>query len=140
MLKNVRVKVLRDTQERQIPWVNTSMVVNFVFNPGAGALAAAVRSPGPRAPASVPAGPVVEANAGRRTLRLASRAERSLNTDRAQASASLALRVYVLRDASGLRDAQASTRSTSMTRRRSASRCCGARACTCAPAKRASWC
>ncbi|NRF67183.1 type VI secretion system lipoprotein TssJ [Aquincola sp. S2] len=100
MLKNVRVKVLRDTQERQIPWVNTSMVVNFVFNPGAGALAAAaVRSPAPRAPASVPGGPVVEASAGRRTLRLAIRAERSLNTDRAQTPASLALRVYLLRDA-----------------------------------------
>ncbi|WP_284618012.1 type VI secretion system lipoprotein TssJ [Aquabacterium humicola] len=100
MLKNVRVKVLRDTQERQIPWVNTSMVVNFVFNPGSGAVAAASsRSPGPKAP-------VVEASvAGRRTLRLAIRAERSLNTDRSQASASLALRVYLLRDAAAFQRA-----------------------------------
>jgi type VI secretion system VasD/TssJ family lipoprotein len=107
MLKNVRVKVLRDTQERQIPWVNTSMVVNFVFNPGAAALAS-TRSSTPRAPdaASAPpvpggpsAAPAPLADSGRRTLRLAVRAERSLNTDRAQAPASLAVRVYQLRDA-----------------------------------------
>jgi hypothetical protein len=40
MFKNVRVKVLRDTQQRQIPWVNTSLTANFSFNP---------RSPGPGA-------------------------------------------------------------------------------------------
>ena len=34
MMKAVRIKVLRDTAQRQIPWVNTSMVVNFMFNPG----------------------------------------------------------------------------------------------------------
>ena len=33
MLKNVRVKVLRETQERQLPFLSSSMVVNFVFNP-----------------------------------------------------------------------------------------------------------
>lgn len=33
MFKNVRVKVLRDTNQRQIPWVNTSLTVNFSFNP-----------------------------------------------------------------------------------------------------------
>jgi Caspase domain len=33
MFKNVRVKVLRDTNERQVPWVNTSLTVNFSFNP-----------------------------------------------------------------------------------------------------------
>lgn len=112
MLKNVRVKVLRDTQERQIPWVNTSMVVNFVFNPGAGALAAVAAAraapdaatpsatPSP-APSLAPARPaaVELSDSGRRTLRLAVRAERSLNTDRAQAPASLAVRVYQLRDA-----------------------------------------
>jgi type VI secretion system VasD/TssJ family lipoprotein len=103
MLKNVRVKVLRDTQERQIPWVNTSMVVNFVFNPGAGALAAArstLPATAPPATARAPAAsaPVTVADGGRRTLRLAVRAERSLNTDRAQAPASLAVRVYQLRD------------------------------------------
>jgi len=36
MFKNVRVKVLRDTQERQVPWVNTSLTVNFSFNPRTG--------------------------------------------------------------------------------------------------------
>jgi type VI secretion system VasD/TssJ family lipoprotein len=75
MLKNVRIKVLRETEERQIPWVNTSMVVNFAFNPGAAGAAEGVRS-----------------------LRLSLRAEDNLNTDRQQASASLALRVYLLRD------------------------------------------
>ncbi|MBT2303357.1 caspase family protein [Variovorax paradoxus] len=33
MFKNVRVKVLRDTRERQLPWVNTSLTSNFSFNP-----------------------------------------------------------------------------------------------------------
>jgi uncharacterized caspase-like protein len=33
MFKNVRVKVLRDTSQRQIPWVNTSLTANFSFNP-----------------------------------------------------------------------------------------------------------
>jgi uncharacterized caspase-like protein len=37
MFKNVRVNVLRDTKERQIPWVNTSLTVNFAFNPGTAA-------------------------------------------------------------------------------------------------------
>jgi uncharacterized caspase-like protein len=36
MFKNVRVKVLRDTNQRQVPWVNTSLTVNFSFNPGSG--------------------------------------------------------------------------------------------------------
>ncbi|MDR6856101.1 type VI secretion system lipoprotein TssJ [Variovorax guangxiensis] len=83
MMKAVRVKVLRDTAQRQIPWVNTSMVVNFMFNPGA-------------APAL--AGP-------KRNLQLLVQAQRSLNTDARNASASLALRVYVLRDASGFEKA-----------------------------------
>lgn len=34
MFKNVRVKVLRDTAGRQLPWVNTSLTSNFSFNPG----------------------------------------------------------------------------------------------------------
>lgn len=34
VFKNVRVKVLRDTRERQVPWVNTSLTANFSFNPG----------------------------------------------------------------------------------------------------------
>ena len=35
MFKNVRVKVLRDTSQRQVPWVNTSLTANFSFNPRA---------------------------------------------------------------------------------------------------------
>jgi type VI secretion system VasD/TssJ family lipoprotein len=81
MMKLVRIKVLRDTAQRQIPWVNTSMVVNFMFNPG-GAVAAP-----------------------RRNLQLLVQAQRSLNTDARNASASLALRVYVLRDATGFEKA-----------------------------------
>ena len=76
MMKLVRIKVLRDTAQRQIPWVNTSMVVNFMFNP------AGVAGP-------------------RRNLQLLVQAQRNLNTDARNASASLALRVYVLRDAAG---------------------------------------
>jgi hypothetical protein len=36
MFKRVRVKVIRDTHERQVPWVNTSLTVNFSFNPQVG--------------------------------------------------------------------------------------------------------
>ncbi len=102
MLKNVRVRVLRETQERQIPWVNTSMVVNFVFNPGGvGAAAALARAPAPPPAvvrAETRAETRAEAPAAARSLRLNIRAERNLNTDKLQGSASLALRVYVLRD------------------------------------------
>ena len=59
MLKAVRVKVLRDTQQRQIPWVNTSMVVNFMFNPA----------------------PAPQAVAPKRNLQLLVQAQRSLKTD-----------------------------------------------------------
>ena len=90
MLKNVRVKVLRETQERQIPWVNTSMVVNFAFNPGPGDPTLA----SPRAPVVAR----IEPRTASRSLRLSIQAERSLNTDRQQGSASLALRVYLLSD------------------------------------------
>lgn len=92
MLKNVRVKVLRETRERQIPWVNTSMVVNFVFNPGPGTGTEVAAAP------ARPARPRPEAGAPARSLRLTIQAERALNTDRMQGSASLALRIYVLRD------------------------------------------
>jgi uncharacterized caspase-like protein len=33
MFKSVRVKVLRDTNKRQMPWVNSSLTVDFQFNP-----------------------------------------------------------------------------------------------------------
>jgi len=93
MLKNVRVKVLRETQQRQIPWVNTSMVVNFVFNAGSGRPALAG--------ASAPGAPTarVQAAAGGRSLKLSIQAADALNTDARQTSASLAIRVYLLRDA-----------------------------------------
>ena len=97
MLKNVRVKVLRETQERQIPWVNTSMVVNFVFNAGPGGEATTLARVAP-ANAGTTA-PTARIDKATRTLHLSLQAERVLNTDKLQGSASLALRVYVLRDA-----------------------------------------
>jgi uncharacterized caspase-like protein len=33
MFKSVRVKVLRDTNKRQMPWVNSSLTADFQFNP-----------------------------------------------------------------------------------------------------------
>lgn len=33
MFKTVRMRVLRDTQGRQVPWVNTSLISDFRFNP-----------------------------------------------------------------------------------------------------------
>ena len=98
MLKNVRVKVLRETDGRQLPWVNTSMVVNFVFNPGHAVTATAALRPNASAVATAAAAPPVTDALGRRSLRLSIQAERVLNTDRQQGSASLALRVYVLSD------------------------------------------
>jgi uncharacterized caspase-like protein len=38
MFKNVRVKVVRDTNQRQVPWVNTSLTANFSFNPSRSAV------------------------------------------------------------------------------------------------------
>lgn len=100
MLKNVRVKVLRETQERQIPWVNTSMVVNFVFNAGAGGEATTLARVAPPAPPGTPgAASPARLDKALRTLHLSLQAQRVLNTDKQQGSASLALRVYVLRDA-----------------------------------------
>ena len=49
MFKNVRVKVLRDTRERQLPWVNTSLTSNFSFNPQRGATPAPAPAPAPPA-------------------------------------------------------------------------------------------
>jgi uncharacterized caspase-like protein len=39
--KNVRVKVLRDTQKRQLPWTNSSLTIDFQFNAQAAGAAAA---------------------------------------------------------------------------------------------------
>lgn len=45
MFKNVRVRVLRDTDGRQLPWVNTSLTSDFSFNPsGAGGRVAGAAS------------------------------------------------------------------------------------------------
>ena len=56
MFKNVRVRVLRDTAGRQLPWVNTSLTSNFTFNPGRAAAAQGTREPQPgRLQESVPA-------------------------------------------------------------------------------------
>jgi len=97
MLKNVRVKVLRETQERQIPWVNTSMVVNFVFNAAAGGETTLARVAPPAT--SITSTTAARVDTATRTLHLSLQAQRLLNTDKLQGSASLALRVYVLRDA-----------------------------------------
>ncbi|WP_076997620.1 caspase family protein [Variovorax sp. KK3] len=62
MFKNVRVKVLRATRERQLPWVNTSLTSNFSFNPNTSPAAAAA----PPAAAAAPplaAGPAPGAGA-----------------------------------------------------------------------------
>jgi len=60
MFKNVRVRVLSETRQRQLPWVNTSLTSNFSFNPasqrpGAGNAAAAAAPPGAPATALAPA-------------------------------------------------------------------------------------
>jgi type VI secretion system VasD/TssJ family lipoprotein len=97
LLKNVRVKVLRETNERQLPWVNTSMVVNFVFNP-VGTTATVAAAPGSAAVLALNADAARSQAGPTRSLRLSIQAAQSLNTDRQQGSASLALRVYVLSD------------------------------------------
>ncbi|MEJ8823238.1 caspase family protein [Variovorax humicola] len=61
MFKNVRVKVLRDTAGRQLPWVNTSLTSDFSFNPASGragpAQAAARPAPVQRPEAAAAPGP-----------------------------------------------------------------------------------
>ncbi|MDR6539497.1 caspase family protein [Variovorax soli] len=62
MFKNVRVRVLSETRQRQLPWVNTSLTSNFSFNPApqrpaAGNAAAAALPPGAPATALAPAAP-----------------------------------------------------------------------------------
>lgn len=48
MFKNVRVRVLRDTEGRQLPWVNTSLTSDFSFNPSSGAAGRAAGAAGAR--------------------------------------------------------------------------------------------
>jgi len=108
MLKNVRIKVLRETNERQIPWVNTSMVVNFMFNPGAAAVASG-RAPAVAGGTQVAIARSHDAAGATRSLRVLVQAEKSLNTDAREKSASLALRIYLLRDAQGFQRASFDT-------------------------------
>jgi type VI secretion system VasD/TssJ family lipoprotein len=126
MLKNVRIKVLRDTQQRQVPWVNTSMVVNFVFNPGSGGPLLARAAPvvalpsAPRAAAPAPAGPGIV-----RSLRLSIQAQRWVPPEELRDGPSLALRIYVLSDGypferasyESLRDSDQSMLGTALLRR-----------------------
>ena len=57
MFKNVRVKVLRDTQGRQLPWVNTSLTSDFSFNPGRAGRPAAAQQTARPTPAAAPEPP-----------------------------------------------------------------------------------
>jgi len=76
------------------------MVVNFVFNAGAGGEATTLARVAPPAPPGTPgAASPASLDKALRTLHLSLQAQRVLNTDKQQGSASLALRVYVLRDA-----------------------------------------
>jgi len=54
MFKNVRVKVLRDTQGRQLPWVNTSLTSDFTFNPSGAGRRVAAAAPAPSPSQSTP--------------------------------------------------------------------------------------
>lgn len=89
MFKNVRVKVLRDTRERQLPWVNTSLTSNFSFNPARDAQTAreqsareqpAAREAVQKPPAREPAGRRFEPNELEKQLE---RAQRELDAGRA---------------------------------------------------------
>jgi hypothetical protein len=84
MFKNVRVKVLRDTRERQLPWVNTSLTSNFSFNPQRGPPPAAEAARQP--PAREPAGRRFEGNELEKQLE---RAQRELDAGRATAAPSI---------------------------------------------------
>lgn len=55
MFKNVRVRVLRDTNGRQLPWVNTSLTSDFSFNPSGRGTRLAGAAPSAARPAAAPA-------------------------------------------------------------------------------------
>ncbi|NDZ16628.1 caspase family protein [Variovorax sp. WS11] len=63
MFKNVRVRVLNDTRQRQLPWVNTSLTSNFSFNPTARRPAAENPAAAPASPSGAPAAPLAQAQA-----------------------------------------------------------------------------
>ena len=87
LLKRVAARVSEATSRRQVPWVNTSLQVDFSFNPTGCAADAAPATARPVAAAA-------------RLLRVNLAGGPQLNTDRQRRSASLALRIYVLRDVS----------------------------------------
>jgi type VI secretion system VasD/TssJ family lipoprotein len=88
VLKRVAVQVREDTRDRQVPWVNTSLQVDFQFNPGQLTPDTVARAP-PREAAPA---------AAARRIQVQVLADRQLNTDTRQQSATLALRLYLLRD------------------------------------------
>jgi uncharacterized caspase-like protein len=57
MFKNVLVDVLRETHEQQVPWVNSSLTVDFSFNPGQRGVisTSSARDEAPRAQNEAPA-------------------------------------------------------------------------------------
>lgn len=100
MFKNVRVRVLSETRQRQLPWVNTSLTSNFSFNPTARRPAAespAAASAPPGAPAAALAQAPAPAPAAGRDARpkdidtLLAQARRESDTQVAAAPPSAAL-------------------------------------------------
>ena len=63
MFKNVRVRVLNDTRQRQLPWVNTSLTSNFSFNPTARRPATENPAAASAPPSGTPAAPSAQAQA-----------------------------------------------------------------------------
>ena len=88
MFKNVRVRVLSETRQRQLPWVNTSLTSNFSFNPAARRPAAespaAASTPGPAA-AALPAAPTGRDSRAKDIDTLLSQARRERDTEVAAA-------------------------------------------------------
>ena len=92
VLRRVREQVHRETQSRQQPWDGGNPLAQFFFNPRTAAVAGG--PPGAASPAGATA-----------TVRLLMQADAQLNTDAQGQPASLALRIYQLRDADAMRRA-----------------------------------
>jgi uncharacterized caspase-like protein len=58
MFKNVRIKVQQETQQRQLPWVDSSLTTDFSFNPARALQLASARLAAEPAPAVAPLVPV----------------------------------------------------------------------------------
>lgn len=95
MMKNVLVRVHEASGGKQLPFQNNTLLADFQFRPGPVVARAPVPLAEPPAPtlASLPA-----PAAGPRQVALQVQADRLLNTDRHNTPASLALRLYLLRD------------------------------------------